>query len=199
MLPRNGRLQIALTTALLLVIWFAVRFVLLGNEQHDHRALRQAATAIVNAEQARTAATMAMESARVSARTAEGDVAVALSKAAAARARARAAGAESVIIAAAGAPPVEVPVPPAVVERMRLDSTAVVTLRTVVRWKDTLIVRQDQRIRADSLELLATSHAFHALERMKEPRCGRRCGIALGIGGMLAAAVAVGQVRRTFR
>jgi hypothetical protein len=82
---------------------------------------------------------------------------------------------------------------------MRLDSTAVAALGTLVRWKDTLIVRQDQRIRADSLELLATSHAFHALEHAKEPRCGRRCGIVLGVGGMLVAAVAVDQMRRTFR
>jgi hypothetical protein len=52
---------------------------------------------------------------------------------------------------------------------------------------------------ADSLELLARANAFTALQRVKAPRCGRRCGIILGVGGMLAAAVAVEQVRRTFR
>jgi hypothetical protein len=68
-----------------------------------------------------------------------------------------------------------------------------------VRWKDTVIVRQDRRIAADSAELVATSNAFSALQRVKEPRCGRRCGIILGVGGMLVAAVAAEQVRRTFR
>jgi hypothetical protein len=96
-------------------------------------------------------------------------------------------------------PVVKVRVPGPVVERLRLDSTAVATLGRLVRWKDTVIVAQDRRITADSLELAATSSAYHALERVKEPRCGRRCGIVLGVAGMLAAAVAVEQVRRTFR
>jgi hypothetical protein len=97
----------------------------------------------------------------------------------------------------AGAVGVRVPEP--VVERMQLDSTAVAALGTLVATKDTVIVRQDQRITADSLVLALTSHAFAALRREKEPWCGRRCGIVLGVGGMLAAAVAVEYVRRTFR
>ena len=95
--------------------------------------------------------------------------------------------------------PLRVQVPAAVIERMRLDSTAVAMPSTLVRWKDTVIVRQDQLITADSLQLVATSNAFTSLQRVKVPRCGRRCGIVLGVGGMLAAAVAVEQVRRMFR
>ena len=72
-------------------------------------------------------------------------------------------------------------------------------LGTLVQWKDTVIVKQDRRISADSLGLVATSNAFAALQRAKEPRCGRRCGIVLGVGGVLVAAVAVEQVRRTIR
>jgi hypothetical protein len=90
-------------------------------------------------------------------------------------------------------------VPTPVIERMRLDSAAVDALGTLVQRKETVIVAQDRRITADSVELVATSNALSAVERVKQPRCGRKCGIVLGVGGMLAAAVAVEQVRRTFR
>lgn len=82
---------------------------------------------------------------------------------------------------------------------MQLDSTAVAALGRLVQWKDTVIVAQDRRITADSMELVATSNAFHALQRVKEPRCGRRCGILIGVGSVLVAAVAMDQVRRTLR
>ena len=51
------------------------------------------------------------------------------------------------------------------------------------------LVAQDRRITADSLELIATSNAYRALEQVKEPRCGRRYGIVIAVGGILAAAV----------
>ena len=192
----------AWTAALMAVLGIAAGLVLYCNRPDEDglRVSRQAATQIVDAEHARTAATTAIADAKAGAQRAERDAVVAVSQAFAARAGVRALGADDVVVVASpNAAPVEVPVPAPVVERMRLDSSAVATLGTLVRWKDTVIVRQDQRITADSLELLATSSAFHALERVKEPRCGRRCGIVLGVGGMLAAAVAVEQVRRTFR
>jgi hypothetical protein len=161
---------------------------------------RQAATQIVKAERARAAATTAIEDAKAGALAAERDAVVAVSRAFAAHVRARVVGADDVLISATpNLAPVPIAVPPPVVERMQLDSSAVATLGTLVRWKDTVIVRQDRRIAADSAELVATSNAFSALQRVKEPRCGRRCGIILGVGGMLVAAVAAEQVRRTFR
>lgn len=146
------------------------------------------------------AAATAIASAKAAARVAEVESDAAVSRATAARARARVVSVDDVMVSAT--PNVEAAlsrVPAPVVERMRLDSTAVVALDTLVHWKDIVIDAQDRRIAADSLELIATSNAFTALQRVKEPRCGRRCGIVLGVGGMLAAAVAVGQVRRTFR
>lgn len=130
----------------------------------------------------------------------EREAETALSRAEAARARARVVDVDDVQVSAVpNAEPAVVCVPPPVVERMQLDSTAVAALRVLLQWKDTVIVRQDERITAVSLELLARANAFTALQRVKAPRCGRRCGINLGVGGMLAAAVAVEQVRRTFR
>ena len=192
----------AWTAALMAVLGIAAGLVLYCNRPDEDglRVARQAATQIIDAEHARTAAATAIADAKAGAQRAERDAVVAVSQAFAARARVRALSADDVVVVASpDATPVEVPVPAPVVERMRLDSSAVARLGTLVRCKDTVIVRQDQRITADSLELLATSSAFHALERVKEPRCGRRCGIVLGVGGMLAAAVAVEQVRRTFR
>jgi hypothetical protein len=128
------------------------------------------------------------------------DAAVALSRAVAARARVRVVSAgELVVRAMPNAESLVVRVPTPVIERMRLDSAAVDALGTLVQRKETVIVAQDRRITADSVELVATSNALSAVERVKQPRCGRKCGIVLGVGGMLAAAVAVEQVRRTFR
>jgi hypothetical protein len=188
--------------ALVAILGIAIGLVLYWKKPDEEalRASRQAATQIVAAEHARAAATTAIEDAKAGAQAAERDAVVAVSRAFAARVRARVVGADDVMISATpNVAPVAVAVPPPVVERMQLDSGAVATLGTLVRWKDTMIVRQDLRIAADSVELVATSNAFTALERVKEPRCGRRCGIVLGVGGMLAAAVAVEQVRRTLR
>jgi hypothetical protein len=179
MWPRNWRLQVARTIA---VIGIAIGLVQLCHNESDTGMLRESSAQIQDAEQVRTAAAVAVENAKATAHLAEANAKAAVSRAARARAR----------IAA-----IRVPVP--VVEPMQLDSAAVASLVTLVRWKDTVIVRQDQRISADSLELLAKSHAFSALQRVKEPRCGRKCGVVLGVGGMLAAAVTIGQVRRAFR
>jgi hypothetical protein len=186
----------------LAVLALALGFLLYCSRPNDDRpaVLRQAATQIAEAKQARAATTLAIADAKATARAVEGEAKFAMSRAAAARARAQVVGASDVRISATpNAAPLKVRVPTAVVEAMQLDSTAVAALSTVVRWKDTVIVRLDQRIAVDSVELLAASNAFHALLRMKEPRCGRRCGIVLGVGGMLVAAVAVEQVRRAAR
>ena len=199
MWPREWRLRIALTIA---VIGIVLGLVLIYHAPDDPPVdvLRETATEVQAAEDVRTTATVALAEARGRARAAGSNAEAALSRSTAARARARVAGAAEVVVsAAADAAPAAVKVPAAVVERMELDSTAVATLVTLVRWKDTVIVRQDQRIRADSIELVATTRAFTVLERVKAPRCGRRCGIMLGVGSMLAAAVTIEQVRRTFR
>jgi hypothetical protein len=162
--------------------------------------IRRAAAQVGAAEQARTAATAAVEGAKANATVAKHDAAVALSRAVAARARVRVVSAgELVVRAMPNAESLVVRVPTPVIERMRLDSAAVDALGTLVQRKETVIVAQDRRITADSVELVATSNALSAVERVKQPRCGRKCGIVLGVGGMLAAAVAVEQVRRTFR
>jgi hypothetical protein len=179
-----------------------VGFVLHCNGPNEHQVgqTRQAESQIAEAEQARAAATTAIAGARASARTAEREAESAVSRAMAARTRVRLVSPTEVTLSTTpDAAPLGVRVPAPVVERMRLDSTAVATLGRLLRWKDTVIGAQDRLITADSLALIATSNAFNALERVKRPRCARRCGIVLGIGGMLAAAVAVEQVRRTFR
>jgi hypothetical protein len=184
----------------LAVLGIAVGFVLQCNQPDDANVSRQAAAEIVDAEHARTAATTAIDAAKAVAHTAERESEVVVSRASAARVRARVVSANDVMVSATpNAAPLEVRVPAPVIERMQLDSSAVAALGTLVRWKDTVIVKQDRRITADSIELVATSNAFHTLQRAKEPRCGRKCGIVLGVAGMLAAAVAVEQVRRTIR
>ena len=166
----------AICAALALALAFVLHH---SGPNADQVVLRRAARETAARREARTAAARAVDVAKANARTAERDARAAVSRAAAARARAD--------------------MPPPAVERMHLDSAAVAALSTLVRLKDTVIVMQDRRITADSLDLVATSHAFQALQRVKEPRCGRRCGIAIGIGGMLATAIAVGQVRRALR
>jgi hypothetical protein len=189
-------------TAMLAVVGVGVGFVMLRAHPNGKSAtaLRRAVTQIAEAKQERTTATRALDGARARVRVVEREAATAVSRAEAARARARVIGLDDVQVSAApNAAVALIRVPPPVVERMRLDSSAVSTLGMLVRWKDTVIVMQDRRITADSLELLATTNAFAALERAREPRCGRRCGIILGVGGMLATAVAMEQVRRMFR
>jgi hypothetical protein len=189
-------------TALLAVAGLSAGLVMLGTHRGGNSAaeLRQAVAKIAEVRQTRVTMTRALEEARARARVVEREAETAVSRAEAARARARVVGVDDVQVSAVpNAEPAVVCVPPPVVERMQLDSTAVAALRVLLQWKDTVIVRQDERITADSLELLARANAFTALQRVKAPRCGRRCGIILGVGGMLAAAVAVEQVRRTFR
>jgi hypothetical protein len=184
------------------VLGIVVGLVLLCYRPNADRdaVLNQAPARIREAEHARAAATMAIEGAKATAHVAEREAEVAMSRASAARGRARVVAAGEVIVSGeSNAGPVSVRVPAPVVDRMELDSIAVATLGTLVQRKETLIVAQDLRIAADSIELVATSNAFHALERVKEPRCGRRCGIFLGVGSMVAAAVAVEQVRRMIR
>jgi hypothetical protein len=179
-----------------------VGLVLLFRQPNDPAGteIRRATTQIGAAEQARAAATAAVEGAKANATVAKHDAAVALSRAVAARARVRVVSAgDLVVIATPNAESLVVRVPTPVVERMRLDSGAVAALGLLVQRKETVIVAQDHRITADSVELAATSNALSAIERVKQPRCGRKCGIVLGVGGMLAAAVAVGQVRRAIQ
>ena len=186
--------------ALLVGMTSVVALLLLCCRHNDTRTLARADTQLITAEQAQTAARVAVGRARASAGVAEDRAAVVLSQAAAARARARIVGADDLAVSITpNAEPLVVPVPTPVVARMQLDSTAVAALGVLVQKKETVIAAQDLRIRADSVELSARSNAFAALQRVKEPRCGRKCGIVLGVGGMLAAAVAVGQVRRVFR
>ena len=162
--------------------------------------IRQMATQITLAENSRTIAAAAVERARASANMAERVAAVAVSRAVAARARVRVVSAEGLVVTVTpNAEPEVVRVPTPVVERIRLDSAAVDALGLLVQRKDTVIVAQDRRITADSVELAGRAKAFAALGRVKEPRCGRRCGIVLGVGGMLATAIAVEQVRRAIR
>ena len=195
----GGILRIASVIAALVLV---VAFMLHRSEPNDAQlaVLRPAARQIADAKEARGAATAAVERAKVSATAAEREAKRAISLAAAARDKVGVKDIDEVTVRVTpDAVPLNVRVPTAVVDRMRLDSSAVVTLGTLVRWKDTVIVAQDRRITADSLQLVATSNAFDALQRVKQPRCGRRCGIILGLGGMLAAAVAVGQMKQMFR
>ena len=171
-------------TALVAIAGLGAGLVMLrGNPSRNRTEVMRQVAKIAEAKQARIIAGKALEQARARTSVAERKAENVVSRAEAARARAVAA----------------IPVPPLVIERTQLDSSAISALGTLVQWKDTLILRQDQRIAADSLELLASANAFSALKRAKSPRCGRRCGILLGVGGMLAAAVAVGQVRRAVR
>jgi hypothetical protein len=184
------------------VVGLLAGFLLLSHHPNDSSAdvIRQATTQIMHAENSRAAAAAAVEGAKASASVAEHGAIVALSRLAASRARVRVVSADDLVVTAMpNAESLLVRVPTPVVERMRFDSAAVAALGMLVQRKETVIVAQDRRITADSLELAATSNALSALERVKQPRCGRKCGIVLGVGGMLAAAVAVGQVRRTFR
>lgn len=194
---RSVALVVTTCVAVLAVV---LVFALRSGTPNEAAVLRHAATQVADAEDARAEAAVAIQTARMSTRAAEREADATLTRAAAARARARVAGADDVTVSLVpDAESTTVRVPAPVVERMRLDSSAVVALGTLVRWKDTVIVRQDRQLSADSLELLARSNAFSALERVKDPWCGRRCGIVLGVGGMLATAVAVEQVRKVFR
>ena len=180
----------------------AVGLLLHHGEPNGDRVavLRHAASQIGKAKEVRGAATTEVESAKDRARVAERNANAAVSRAAAARAQVRVVSVDGVMGSATpNAAVMSFPVPAPVIERMQLDSTAIAALGMLVRWKDTVIVAQDHRITADSLELVATSDAFKELQRIREPHCGRKCGIVLGISGMLAAAVAVEQVRRTLR
>ena len=202
MWPRDWLVWITRGAAVLAVVGVGLTSVLYLGRPNDHgvAALRQAAGQIAEASQARAAAASALDDVRTRGQSAEREAEISKSRAAAARARARIIDTDTVLVSAAPgeeATPVRVPAP--VVDRMRLDSTAVATLGALLRWKNSVIVAQDRRIAADSLELVASSNAFSALQRVKQPRCGRRCGIVLGVGGMLAAAIAVEQVRRTLR
>lgn len=195
----GGILRIASVIAALVVV---VAFMLHRSGPNDAQlaVMRPAARQIAEAKEARGAATVAVERAKVSASAADREAKRALSRAAAARDRVGVKDIDEVTVRVTpDAVPLNVRVPTAVVDRMRLDSTAVATLGLLVRWKDTVIVAQDRRITADSLQLAATSKAFDALQEVKEPRCGRRCGILLGVSGMLAAAIAVEQVQRMFK
>lgn len=202
MWPPSGRIQKARTAAVFAVLGIGTGLVLhcSASDEEAVRASRQAATQILDAEHARAAAMTAVGSAKLEMQRAEREAKTASARAAEARDRVRVVSADDVIVSAGpNAVPEVVRVPAPVIDRLRLDSVALTAFGTLVRWKDTVIVRQDQRISADSIELAATRHAFTALQRTKESRCGRKCGIVLGVGGLLAAAVTIGQVRRTFR
>jgi hypothetical protein len=201
MSPRK-QLTMARAAAICAVLGFVIALPLYFARPNDApvTALRQASAEAAGAREVRAATSRAIASAKANAGAIEREADGALSRAAAARARARVVSADDVLVSATPhdtSAAIRVPEP--VVTRLRLDSSAVAALGTLVRWKNTVIVAQDGRITADSVALVATSNAFDALQRVKEPRCGRRCGIVIGVGSMLLAAVAIDQVRRTFR
>lgn len=196
---RDWPLRIA---GMIATIGIVLGLALLCSRRNDPQVdvVRAATGQLLETKRARVDATVALDRARATASAAEGDAEAAVSRAVAARARARIVGADGVVVPSArDVPPVPMRVTAPVVERMRLDSTALDALGTLVRWKDTVIVRQDRRFIADSLELAAASNAFTALQRVKEPRCGRKCGIVLGVGGILAATITIDKLRQTFR
>jgi hypothetical protein len=69
-----------------------------------------------------------------------------------------------------------IPVPALVVSRLRAHSAAIAVLTEGVAWRESVIVAQGDVIVA---------------ERGRRCRCGRRCGIALGAVGVLAAGLIV--------
>jgi hypothetical protein len=211
MRPPKGAFPKARMAAVFAVLGIGVGLMLHCKDSDEDavRVSRQAATQIMDAEHARAAAATAIMSAKATAWRVEREAETALFRAEAARAPARIVGSDDVQVVENGSAPKgqEIPnavpvmfrVPAPVVERMQLDSSAIAGLETLVRWKDTVIVKQNLLIAADSLELMARSNEFNALLRVKQSRCGRRCGIVLGIGGLLAAAVTVEQMRRAIK
>lgn len=80
------------------------------------------------------------------------------------------------------APATIVPVPPAVVGRIRQDSITIVELRAQLR-------RYQLLVREDSTTIRLQDVRIAELER--ERRCGAKCGAALAVGGIIAIAAAV--------
>ena len=94
-------------------------------------------------------------------------------------------------------PPRSIRVPEVVVERVRADSSAIAALSLALAWDDSIVTAQGQRILADSVRHEAARETITALERVqRKPRCGRKCGIALGAVGVAVLGVVVDQARR---
>lgn len=93
-------------------------------------------------------------------------------------------------------PPSSVSVPLPVVDRLQSDSTAIEALRLALIADDSLVAGQRSRISADSAARSAATTTIGALERTAHPRCGRRCGVAIGAVALLGAAIAVKQLEQ---
>lgn len=101
------------------------------------------------------------------------------------------------VVVTSGAPPVITPVPVQVTMRIEADSVAIAKLMHQVARDDALIAALDAQLMADSTALAGRDDKIAGLEALKTPkgpRCGRKCGIVIGVVGTIASAITVRTV-----
>lgn len=97
------------------------------------------------------------------------------------------------------AKPTLVPVPPLVTERIRADSAAISALSMALVWDGRAMAVQDELLGAEARAGSAARLTIAELQRARSSRCGRRCGMMLGVLGVVALGVACDQARRLVR
>jgi hypothetical protein len=87
-------------------------------------------------------------------------------------------------------------VPPLVTDRLRADSAAISALSLALTSDSTALASQEALLMARAQINEAARRTIAALERERQPRCGRRCGMVLGAVSIVALGVALDQTRR---
>lgn len=103
------------------------------------------------------------------------------------------------VVRSLGMPPLVAVVPPEVVEERAADSSAIAHLTVVVAVQDTLIAVQDDRHTADSVALGAANHEIDVIKKQKQPRCGKKCGIAIGVVATVGTVFLAGRAADVVR
>jgi hypothetical protein len=199
--PPNGLVwrvaRLAALGTFALLTTFLIAFALRDGPRDVPTTVAAARTRIATAEELGRAAQVRTTTASAHLTSARADVAVTLRAAMQQRQRVRVVSARTLEVRSMpAAVPEVIEVPEAVVERIRVDSAAITTLAETEQWEDCLIAALRDRIAADSMGNVATRVAMTALERERHPRCGRRCGVALGVAGVVAAGIVLDQTRK---
>ena len=85
-----------------------------------------------------------------------------------------------------------VAIPAPVVDRLRADSAAVVSLGAAMGWQDSIIVAQRQQIASDSVARTSAGAVIRALDHERRARCGWKCGVVIGVVGLVVLGRAAG-------
>jgi hypothetical protein len=87
-------------------------------------------------------------------------------------------------------------VPPLVTDRLRADSAAISALSLALTSDSMALASQEALLMARAKINEAARRTIASLERERQPRCGRRCGMVLGAVSIVALGVALDQTRR---